>query len=81
MAGTLFTTWENITTAYLSQLFSGSNTGISDLWSLIQDGMMLTLPRDIDLSNLTTLGMAAFYSQLLQVAWSIAPENLAPFVL
>jgi hypothetical protein len=80
--GSFFTSWEDTEISYLEQIFSGSNDSvISDLWSLMQDGMMITISPDIDLSIMTTNAQKIMYGQMIPIAWALAPGNVNPFIL
>jgi hypothetical protein len=67
---------------YISEIFSGDNsTTNSALEALIQQGMMLTVPPDIDLSSMTTILQTIVYGLMIPFAWSLAPGGFTPFIL
>lgn len=48
---------------------------------MIENGTMTTVPTDIDLSNITLQAEKIMYGQLIQSAWTVAPQGLHPFIL
>jgi len=82
--GSLFESWQGTESSYLQQIFSGANsTVIGDLWSLMQDGMISTVPVGIDLSSMTssTHCQTIMYGQMIPSAWAKAPGIFFPFIL
>ncbi|KAK1499462.1 hypothetical protein CCUS01_00186 [Colletotrichum cuscutae] len=79
--GALFDVWKK-TQDYLSEIFSGSNsTTIGMLESFIRDGMMNTLPVDINLSGMVNVVETIMFGQMIPTAWQVAPAAYTPFVL
>ena len=56
---------------------------IGELGSLMQNGMMLALPEDVSSqSDSMASGVATIiWSQMIPIAWQIAPGDLGPFIL
>ncbi|KAJ0285669.1 hypothetical protein CBS470a_006269 [Colletotrichum nupharicola] len=80
--GTLFDVWKKTQDAYLSEVFSGSNsTTNSMLQGLIRDGMMNMVPDDINLSEMKNTVQTILFGQMIPIAWSVAPAGFTPFVL
>src|ERR1700733_7529181 len=80
--GSLFDSWQGTESSYLQQIFSGANsTVIGDLWSLMQDGMISTVPVGIDLSSMTSSTQTIMYGQMIPSAWAKAPGIFFPFIL
>lgn len=80
--GSLFESWQGTESSYLQQIFSGANsTVIGDLWSLMQDGMISTVPVGIDLSSMTSSTQTIMYGQMIPSAWAKAPGIFFPFIL
>ncbi|TLD33742.1 hypothetical protein PspLS_00225, partial [Pyricularia sp. CBS 133598] len=80
--GVLFDYWKKTQSDYLSELFSGSNqTTIDMLESLIRDGMMNTVPIDVNLSEVTDIIQTITFGQMIPIAWADAPAGFTPFVL
>ncbi|KAK1522816.1 hypothetical protein CPAR01_14359 [Colletotrichum paranaense] len=80
--GALFDVWKKTQEDYLSEIFSGSNsTTIGMLESFIRDGMMNTLPVDINLSGMVNVVETIMFGQMIPIAWQVAPAAYTPFVL
>ncbi|KAF4822056.1 hypothetical protein CGCSCA5_v002762 [Colletotrichum siamense] len=80
--GTLFDVWKKTQDAYLSEVFSGSNSTTDNmLQGLIRDGMMNMVPDDINLSEMKNTVQTILFGQMIPIAWSVAPAGFTPFVL
>ncbi|KAJ5459504.1 uncharacterized protein N7458_001056 [Penicillium daleae] len=79
--GSFFTAWEATETNYQKEIFSEDNdTVIVDLWDVLQDGMISTMPIDIDLSSITSEAQKIVYGQMIPLAWSVAPGKFVPYI-
>lgn len=80
--GGLFDVWRKTQSDYLSAIFSGTNSStIGMLDSLIRDGMLNTVPVDIDLSGMVDVVEKIMFGQMIPIGWSVAPAGFTPFVL
>lgn len=80
--GTLFDAWKRSQGDFLAEIFSGSNsTTLEMLDSLIRDGMLNSVPIDINLSEMVTLIQTIMFGQMIPIAWQLSPKGLTPFVL
>jgi hypothetical protein len=81
--GSLFMSWEQVEADYLSGLFSGNatNSSVSDLYSLIQGGLMNFVSNSTDLTSMTAQAQKILYAQMIPTAWSLAPGPLHPYIL
>ncbi|RDW73504.1 hypothetical protein BP6252_07411 [Coleophoma cylindrospora] len=80
--GTLMSAWQASEATVLNQLFSGANsTVINQLSSLLQGGMMDTVPIDVDLTSTSAMAQKIMYGQLMPIAWAHAPAGFIPFIL
>lgn len=70
----------------MNSIFSGNGGTLSQLTALIQNGMMNTVPNDIDLSTMTAEAQRILYGAMIPIAWNLAPPDnngqiLHPFIL
>jgi len=76
---TFFKSWNS---NYLASIFSGNPANLTDIGTLVSQGMMLSVQDQLDLSSMTDQAQKVLYSKLIPAAWNIAPPNgLYPFIL
>lgn len=68
---------------YTGNIFNGNSTMIDELWSLMQNGMMLALPEDLSSQSQTMTSEieTIMWSQMIPIAWQLAPGDLGAFIL
>jgi hypothetical protein len=68
---------------YTANIFNGNSTMVPELWSLMQNGMMLALPEDITSQSQTMVSQieTIMWSQMIPIAWGLAPGTLGVFIL
>jgi hypothetical protein len=78
--GTFFTYWENAQADNLHRTFQGNSESLTTLTKAFRNGLMLTAPTP-DLSSVTTEVQHIMYSQMVPVAWRLAPGGYRPLIL
>jgi hypothetical protein len=78
--GTYFTFWENAQADSLNRIFRGDSDSLTTLSKTFENGLMLTALTP-DLSSVVSGIQRIMYSQMVPVAWSLAPQGYRPFIL
>jgi hypothetical protein len=83
MLGTFLRGWQTMESNYAGNIFNGNSSMIDELWFLMQNGMMLALPEDLSTEAQTIASEieTIMWSQLIPIAWQVAPGSLGPFIL
>ncbi|KAI5458365.1 hypothetical protein BGZ63DRAFT_456971 [Mariannaea sp. PMI_226] len=79
--GTFVKSLMNAEVAYVSGLFQGSFTTLGLLDSLIANGLQGYLQTELDLASITTEAQHIIYTQMIPLAWKLAPGGYYPFIL
>ncbi|OQE45970.1 hypothetical protein PENCOP_c001G01521 [Penicillium coprophilum] len=73
--GDIFKGWKDTEASYLETIFSGDDSSLEDLLSLIGDGKMNYLPNTINQNEMAAQLEAVLYGQLLPTAWKLASDD------
>lgn len=83
LLGAFLSSWEAMESNYTANIFNGNSTMVGELWSLMQNGMMLALPEDLTSQSQTMVSQieTIMWSQMIPIAWGLAPGSLGAFIL
>lgn len=86
--GTIFNHWKTAQLQILPTLFSGKVENMKMLGGLIDNGLALDIPGDINFAEMITEAQKTLYAQMLPLAWKQstakihdAPGRMYPMIL